>query len=246
MSKLSDKVQADSLIKTLNQMGYTSKKHNKYTKLFLTYLDDIQEAKILEIGAAFGIATIPALEKGATVTAVDLDEKHLEILQNSTPAPLKERLNIVMGHFPNTLDFPDSCFDAVLASQVFHYLKGEEIEAGLQKIRKWLKPGGKLFVTMGTPYVKTIQRFIPIFEERKRQGDDWPGLFSLKEYCDDIECVKDNPEIINFADKDILSHALLNAGFVIEKIEEFSRQDFSEELKFSGKECVGSIAIKKN
>jgi hypothetical protein len=42
-----------------------------------------------------------------------------------------------------------------------------------------LKSGGKVFAVSGTPYVRTLEQFIAVYEERKRTGVPWPGLIKI-------------------------------------------------------------------
>lgn len=233
------------MVKTLNRTGYTSTKLNKFTLKFLTYLENLERCRVLEIGAAVGFVAKEALSRGAEFTANDIDSRHLNLLQDRIPERLQQKLKILKGRFPEELDFSPCQFDVVIAFQVFHFLTGEEIGFGLKKIHKWLKPNGKLFLTMGTPYVQSIKKYIPVFKEKKEKGAPWPGFFQLKDYCDDFECLDDNPEEINFVDKEILGRALREADFYIEEIEEFNREDFSETLSLDGKECVGAVAVKQ-
>lgn len=248
MSSYITRSNAPSLVKTLNNMGYTSRQLNQFVYAFLDSLEPrekLNRLSALEIGAAMGFSVEEALKRDALVTANDLDPKHLEVLKNRLSPDLLPALKTCPGRFPEDLTFNSCSFDFVLAMQVLHFLEGTEIEAGLLKIYDWLKPGGKFFVTMGTPYTRIIESFIPVFEKRKAEGDPWPGTFEIKEHCNDPECVKDNPSRINFVDQDILERILKKAGFQIECIEEFSRNDIPEELKLEGRECVGAIAVKK-
>ncbi len=52
---------------------------------FIKYAGET-EGIVLDIGAAYGVSTIPALQTGATVIANDLDGRHLQILEQNTPS----------------------------------------------------------------------------------------------------------------------------------------------------------------
>ena len=53
-----------------------------------------QKKPILDIGAAYGVNTIPALKNGATVIANDLEQSHLDILVVNTPKKYRKKFKI--------------------------------------------------------------------------------------------------------------------------------------------------------
>src|SRR5690606_16142727 len=74
----------ENFIVTLNQMGYMFIKPEKFMQSFIDFSAEISDP-VLDIGAAYGIATLAALEKGACVVANDLDKRHLDILKSKVP-----------------------------------------------------------------------------------------------------------------------------------------------------------------
>lgn len=230
------------LIPTLNKMGYSFCDLSEYGRDFLEYCHFVKEP-VLDIAAAYGVATLPALEAGAYVIANDLDPRHLEILKSKVPSKFLERLNLKPGKFPQDLDFPEESLSAILASHVFHFLTGEETLEAVHSMYKWLKPGGKAFAIIGTPYVKMAEDFIPLFHQRKQQGEPWPGLI------EDLSIYKhkrsaDLPKLMHYMDDEIVRRIFTEAGFIIEKLGMFARPDFPEDMRLDGKENVGIVARK--
>jgi hypothetical protein len=61
------------------------------------------------------------------------------------------------------------------ASNVFHFLTGNQLDAGLRAISNWLCSRGRLFVQTSTPYQAPFTAFIPEYERRLAAGVKWPG-----------------------------------------------------------------------
>jgi SAM-dependent methyltransferase len=231
------------MIPTINKMGYMMQESDPYRDAFIEYAKTAQ-APLLDIGAAYGIATIAAIKNGATVIANDLEPVHLEILQQEIPQYLKSQLRCYLGHFPSETSFESESLSGVLIAQVMHFLTGNDITEGLNKIYQWLKPGGKIFVVTASPYMKMVQKNIPIYEQKKALGNPWPGLiFDMHNYYSSRHN-NQIPNFLHFMDQDILNKVVTEAGFVIEKISTFSRIDFDEEVRLDGRENVGVIAVK--
>jgi 2-polyprenyl-3-methyl-5-hydroxy-6-metoxy-1,4-benzoquinol methylase len=91
---------------------------------------------VLDIGCAYGMASLPALKKGAVVIANDLDERHLQLLKSQAPVSSLERLQLKPGRMPDDLDFPEGNLGAVLASRVLNFIHPDKLEESFHKIFK--------------------------------------------------------------------------------------------------------------
>jgi SAM-dependent methyltransferase len=229
-------------VPTLNNMGYMTKTLDPYSQEFVEYAGQMS-GPVLEVGAAYGIASLAALAAGAKVYCNDLDPRHLEaVKQQAIERQLElSRLMIVPGQFPQEITFPANTLESVLICRVIHFFDGETIEVSLQRLYDWLKPGGKLFIVAETPYLKTLSDFVPEYEKRVQKGDKWPGLITnLHQYFSD----QNNPKFIHCMDIPVLKRVLTAQGFVIEKIGYINRSDFPEDRRLDGRESVGVIAYK--
>jgi SAM-dependent methyltransferase len=233
----------NDMLKTLNSMGYSSNIPNVITQKFIDF-SKTSSLPVLDIGAAFGVATIPALESGAFVIANDLEIKHLKILSKNIPDQLKKRLTCIHGGFPEDLNLEPESLEGVLISQVLHFLDGERIQEGLKKIHNWLTPGGKIFILASTPYTKVLSDFFPVFSEKKKQGELWPGIVNnIKGYCPEQKEIN-VPNFMNFFDIDILERILNETNFVIEEISYVADKNINKNFLLDGRENVGAIGRK--
>jgi SAM-dependent methyltransferase len=231
------------LVSTLNKYGYMTTYLDPFSQQFVEFASKHNTERFLEIGAAYGIATLAALARGAHVMANDLEQQHLAILQERVPKEQLPRLTLHPGAFPDGLTLPDNHFMGILVCRVIHFFDGKTVEHAVKKLLDWLKPGGKAFVVIETPYIKPLEPFIKKFEQRKAEGNPWPGLINdMKELNRDP--AKNVPALLHPMDDDILKRVFGDAGFLIEKCHLFSRPEFPEQFQLDGRESAGIIAVK--
>lgn len=234
--------QPDGFIKTLNSMGYMTSTLDPYSRAFIDFTVKAP-GPALDIGAAYGIASLAALEQGATVVANDLDPRHLEILAGRVLAKDRDRLRLAPGAFPGELDFPDGSLGAALICRVLHFFEGPAIERAAAALFRWLAPGGKAFAVTETPYLRNFQPFIPVYESRKKLGERWPGLVKdVRPYC--LQGSANLPRQMLFLDEDSMERTFREAGFIVEKVGCINRFDFPLSMRLDGRESVGIIARK--
>jgi SAM-dependent methyltransferase len=231
---------------TLNSTGFMFKILDEYADDFI-YFAGQSDDPVLDLGCAYGVATIAALEAGATVTACDLEQQHLDILIEKTPEKLRANVTCVTGQLPN-IEFPEESFGAVLCSRVLHFLDGAAIDASVRNMYSWLKPGGRLYLIADTPY-GIWRKLIPIFEQKKAKGERWPGLMiGLENYLPTPAVPRERPiegpPFMNLLDTDLLTRICTEAGFTVQRTSFIDRSDFSGLGRMDGRENAGIFAIK--
>lgn len=203
------------------------------------------DGEVLDVGCAFGVATIAALEAGGHVTACDLDPRHLKILTENTPEALRSRLTCVTGQLPD-IDLPGESYDAILCSRVLHFLDGSAIDASVRNMFRWLKPGGRLTLVADTPY-GIWRKLIPIFQARRERGDRWPGLMiGLENYAPYApqDRAMEAPPFMNLLDPELLARTCTEAGFEVERASFIDRSDFRGLGRMDGRENAGVRAVR--
>lgn len=204
------------LVPTLNQRGFMSETLDAYSARFVRHAAGCG-GTVLDMGCAYGIATRAALEQGARVHACDMEPGHLEILTEEMPAALRERLTTSVGALPG-VSFPSGAFDAILCSRVLHFLTGEEIRASLSAMRRWLRPGGRLFVIADTPYSGFWSAGAAGYEQRKAAGEEWPGFIpDIGVYLKGGQRPAGMLAHLNPLDPDLLRRECERAGFSVEE-----------------------------
>jgi SAM-dependent methyltransferase len=90
---------------------------------------------VLEIGPGTGQVTIPLLDLGCRVTAVELGQRLSARLEQRTAG---RPVEIVTGAFEQEA-LPDAAFDLVLSATAFHWV---DPAVGIPKASRLLRPGG--------------------------------------------------------------------------------------------------------
>lgn len=202
------------LIPTLNKMGWMTNSLDEISQAFTEYAGSITDES-LDMGCAYGVATLAALDNGARVCACDIESGHLDILAKRIPDNAADRYRGKVGTLPD-VNFPSASFGAVLASRVLHFLVGEDVEQTVMKMHDWLKPGGRVFLIADSPYTGPWRAASEDYERRKADGDPWPGF--IEDYSQYLPASADmgsGPTFINPMDPDILSRVCIAAGFEI-------------------------------
>jgi SAM-dependent methyltransferase len=231
-------------IPTLNNTGYMTTHLDYYSQKFVQYTSEAK-SPVLDVGAAYGVASLAALSKGAEIICNDIDERHLAIL---TEEALRRGLNLsklktVLGDFSYELQLPKESLSGILIARVLHFFNGARIEYSLKKAYQWLKPGGKIFIVAETPYLKNFSDFIPEYEARVKRGDAWPGLMTdVQKYYKDHNL----PPLLHGMDHSVLKRVLNNQGFIVEEMGFINRLDFPPNRRLDGRESIGVIAYKQH
>ena len=202
------------LIPTLNNTGWMTETLDEYSRTFTEYAGTVR-GECLDIGCAYGVATLPALANGARVLASDLEPRHLEILAERVPAADRPRFRSQPGRLPD-VDFPAGSFDAILCARALHFLLARDITLTVRKMFDWLAPGGRVFLVTDSPYVGPWWKSAPEYERRKREGCPWPGFVS--NYAALLPAGTDatkHPTFIHPLDPDILRRVTGEAGFEV-------------------------------
>lgn len=203
--------------------------------------------KIVDMGAAFGVATIPVLKQCIEVTACDVEQDHISELMLRVPAECMSYLHTQVGSFPEDYDFESKSIGAILFSHILHFLTPEKMEEALEKLSVWMRPGGKIFIASYTPYIAPMKDFIPNYEERALSGVRWPYWVTnnIRDYFTGAKEVADClPATMNYLDLPPLTQALQAKGFVIERAEYLDpdRNMIPKGVRLDGREWCGVIA----
>lgn len=206
------------LIPTLNNTGWMTEALDDHSRQFTEFAGTVQ-GECLDIGCAYGVATLPALANGARVLASDLEPRHLAILAERVPAADRPRFRSQTARLPD-VDFAAGSFDAILCARALHFLLGRDIQLAVRKMFDWLTPGGQVFLVVDSPYVGPWWKTAPEYERRKREGCPWPGFVSnypalLPPGTDPAQ----HPGFIHPLDPDILRRVTVAAGFEVLKAE---------------------------
>jgi len=243
----------DGRVQTLNKKGAMSPSLDTISQAFVTFAAT-PGVRVLEIGAGYGLACLEALKLGAKhYAANDMDERHLKILAREVkeinPAYLSN-VKLISGEFPTAVQPPSQSYDAILIARVLHFMTPDQIKATLMEAHRTLKPGGRIYAVMLTPYVKGYASFIPEFERRVQAKHPFPGYVdNLFDYADatiiPANALRNTDKPFLFFDTRSARSCFEEAGFIVEKAVEMPLAYKSKIWQLDGRENVGVIARKR-
>jgi len=109
---------------------------------------DVAGRRILDAGCGAGALLAGLRDRGAIVTGFDKSAGMVELARRR----VGDDADLLVAELGGPLPFPDGTFDDVTASLVLHYL--EEWGPALAELRRVLKPGGRLIVSVSHPFAR--------------------------------------------------------------------------------------------
>jgi 2-polyprenyl-3-methyl-5-hydroxy-6-metoxy-1,4-benzoquinol methylase len=98
---------------------------------------------VLDLGCGAGVpATLWLARRGFAVTGVDFSGRQLDLARKLVPSAAFRKADMT------DLELDPGAFDAVVAFHSIIHVPREEHPALLQKIHRWLKPGGLFLATL--------------------------------------------------------------------------------------------------
>lgn len=112
------------------------------------WLDDLvprlpRPACVLDLGCGCGLPVAKRLVRTFDVTGIDISQ-----VQIQRARILVQRAKFILGDM-TAVDFPEGCFEAIVALYSLIHVPVEQQEALFGRMRRWLRPGGYLLATVG-------------------------------------------------------------------------------------------------
>jgi cyclopropane fatty-acyl-phospholipid synthase-like methyltransferase len=102
---------------------------------------------VLELGCGAGVASTRLLAERGRLVGVDISAEQLRRARERIPQA--EFLEADLA----TVEFADGSFDAVVSFYVFNHVPRADVRPLLERIARWLRPGGFLLATFAAPSV---------------------------------------------------------------------------------------------
>lgn len=179
----------------------------------LALAGDVRGRRILDAGCGSGPLTLALRDRGAIVAGFDGSPAMIEIARDR----LGDDVPLRVADLAEPLPFADDAFDDVIASLVLHYL--EDWSGPLAEIRRVLRPGGRLILSVNHPLVRVFTH----------PDEDY---FATREYSDEFE-FDGQSGVLTFWHRPLhaMTDAFTAAGFDVAVIAEPSpAADTPEEL----------------
>lgn len=203
-------------VRTLNRTGYM---RNFISELEVKFCSQQipRDDPLLEIGCGVGATLRTLIEHGFTnLVGVDKEPGHLEIVRSllrETLASKQEvKLTLVADALPDLPGLSSTNFASILCSQVLHYMSPVQFDDAIRRLHELLRPGGRLYLSVGSPYNESYKGFGQEYEKRVAEGQRFPG------YMEDPRMynpkgLQHHPGAFLFFDPTLLAQRLSELGF---------------------------------
>ncbi len=129
----------------------TSFVHAYYERpAMLALAGDVAGRRVLDAGCGAGPLLAALRDRGAIVAGFDKSAGMVELARRR----LGDDADLRVAELGGPLPFPDGTFDDVTASLVLHYL--EDWGPTLAELRRVLRPGGRLIVSVNHPFRENL------------------------------------------------------------------------------------------
>ncbi len=207
-------MQESNKIATLNNQGFMRVELDKHS-LSWVKLSSQTIQPCLELGSAYGQASIECLKQGGTVIANDISPEHLVILRSRVDSKLHHKLYLNNSSFPDELILPHNSISNILFCRLGHFFDDQTLIKSFKKAYQYLLPEGKLFFVAVSPHHYTLrEKFLPLFKKRKQNKEENIGCIeNMRDY---IPRSKDKiPKFMNCFDEDTIQQLIRETEFLI-------------------------------
>jgi SAM-dependent methyltransferase len=172
----------------------------------LALAGDVAGRRILDAGCGAGPLFAALRDRGAVVTGIDKSAGMVRLAGRR----LGDDADLQVAELGRALPFDDGSFDDVTASLVLHYL--EDWGPALAELRRVLKPGGRLIVSVDHPFATNLWH---------RQAGHEPDYFATYNWVDEWT-VDGQTALLRFWSRPLhaMTDAFTAAGFRISVISE--------------------------
>ncbi|WP_285103455.1 class I SAM-dependent methyltransferase [Promicromonospora sp. MEB111] len=163
---------------------------------------DVRGRKILDAGCGSGPLSGELRDRGADMTGFDGSPAMIELARRR----LGDDVPLTVADLGEPLPYADHTFDDVVSSLVLHYL--EDWDSPLTELRRVLKPGGRLILSVNHPLVRPF-----LFPEE--------NYFAVRQFSEEYEFAG-QPGTLTFWHRPLhaMTDAFAAAGFSIASMAE--------------------------
>lgn len=191
------------------------------------------QPRILDLGAGEGSVTLPLLQLGASVTAVDLSSEQLAVLRQRC-SRFEDRLEVVRSDIVEFLSQRHGSFDIAVANSFLHHVP--DYLGLLRSVIPRLSPGGQFFSFQDPLRYDSLSPWNAAANRafhwcwRIFQGDVWAGALRYLRRRRGVfleTCMEDNAEfhvVRNGVDQDAIRELFVSEGFDCDITPYFSTQ----------------------
>lgn len=181
-------------------------------------------SRVLEMGAGTGRYSIALAREGMDVTAVELAESNLTVLQKNSRG--LERIHSCQGDATNLGAFADDTFDLTLSlGPMYHLYEAEEVRRAIDEAIRVTRPGGVMLFAFLSVYAIMYANYLQ-GNWAAGQEENFTADYRVKHYKEQLFTGYDVNEFERLFDGKPVQHiTTASADGPLESIED--RPDFS-------------------
>ena len=233
------------------------------------------EHPIMEVGCAFGISTAAAARAlegragaGTRILATDMEQSHLAYVDALGIEGVRTAFCKLPSELPDAEVRAHGGLSAIMASEVFHFMTGAEIDRSLSWMHGALVPGGAVCITAVSPFCSGFfddsqraealamreralaggsrwpldpgEGFAPVFPWQREEARDssWDHIDG-----DAAELARTKSTALHHIGLE-LADACARAGLEVESARLAWREGYPESARLDGREAVMVVARK--
>lgn len=137
---------------------YSLNKPHKAIEKYIAFLRQSNAKDVLDLGTGLGRNLIPLLAAGFKVSGIDIAQYGLKQL-NELLESNNLSANLTCGDIYEKLPYKDNSFDSIISIQVLQHNFEDKILSTINEMKRVLKPGGSIFITLCGRYAKGKLRY---------------------------------------------------------------------------------------
>ncbi|MQY14122.1 Ubiquinone/menaquinone biosynthesis C-methyltransferase UbiE [Streptomyces sp. RB5] len=143
----------DSFAEAYSALNDTSLLNAYYERpAMLALAGDVAGRRVLDAGCGSGPLALALRDRGAVVSGIDVSAAMVGLARER----LGGEVDLRVGDLREPLPFAEGAFDDVVSSLALHYL--EDWGPTLAEMRRVLRPGGRLIVSVPHPFVDYVSQ----------------------------------------------------------------------------------------
>jgi len=179
---------------------------NDFAKQLVSELGEGKSRKLLDLGCGNGMDTLYFAEQGYNVTAVDVSESGIKMLQERLDEASLPNIFAVLHDISQPLAYPSSSFDVVYAHLSLHYFDDETTRQIIQNIHQLLATNGMFFIRC-----KSVDD--PLYGKGENEGEDMFRSDHLRHFFREeyMRSILENFEILSLDSSESSYHGKTSA-----------------------------------
>lgn len=194
--------------------------------------------KILELGCGTGIYSLELAKRGYDVTAIDISEKNLKILEKNITPEMK--IKILQANSTNLSALNDDTFDICLCfGPLYHLFNKTDIDKTINEIKRVTKQNGMIFIAYLSQDYIMMRMPDEVFENPDRYLDKNYNFISNMDEAFYYFKIQDFDNLMKSYELDKITLFTMDGitSFIRHHINKLSKEAYNEYINYLKANC---------